>query len=37
MRQELGDPIFTVNDDTPVVLERFRVIERLNVHQHSPG
>ena len=30
MRRELGDPTFTVNDDTPVVLERFRVIERLN-------
>jgi uncharacterized protein YhfF len=29
MRQELGDPTFTVNDDTPVVLERFRVVERL--------
>jgi len=30
LRRELGDPIFTVNDNTPVVLERFRVIERLN-------
>jgi uncharacterized protein YhfF len=30
MRQALGDPTFTVNDDTPVVLERFRVIERLD-------
>jgi uncharacterized protein YhfF len=30
MRQALGDPAFTVNDDTPVVLERFRVIERLD-------
>jgi uncharacterized protein YhfF len=37
MRRELGDPIFTVNDDTPVVLERFRVVERLNIHRHSPG
>ena len=37
MRRELGDPSFTVNDDTPIVLERFRVIERLDVHQHSPG
>jgi uncharacterized protein YhfF len=36
MRRELGDPIFTVNDDTPIVLERFRVIERLNVRQDSP-
>jgi uncharacterized protein YhfF len=30
VRRELGAPTFTVNDDTPVVLERFRVIERLN-------
>jgi uncharacterized protein YhfF len=30
MRQALGDPTFTVNDDTPVVLERFRVIERVD-------
>ena len=30
IRQELGDPTFTVNDNTRVVLERFRVIERLN-------
>jgi uncharacterized protein YhfF len=29
MRRELSDPTFTVNDDTPVVLERFRVIRRL--------
>jgi uncharacterized protein YhfF len=29
MRRALSDPIFTVNDDTPVVLERFRVIERI--------
>ncbi|WP_091300101.1 ASCH domain-containing protein [Micromonospora halophytica] len=25
----LGDPEFTVHDDTPAVLERFRVVERL--------
>lgn len=25
----LGDPEFTVDDDTPAVLERFRVVERL--------
>jgi uncharacterized protein YhfF len=25
----LGDPDFTVNDDTPVVLERFRLVELL--------
>lgn len=29
MRQALGDPTFTVDDNTPVVLERFRVVERL--------
>lgn len=29
VRRELGNPSYTVNDDTPVVLERFRVIERL--------
>jgi uncharacterized protein YhfF len=28
MRAELGDPGFTVGDDTLVVLERFRVVER---------
>ena len=30
MRQALGDPMFTVNDETLVVLERFRVFERLD-------
>ncbi len=29
MRAELGDPEFTVTDATPVVLERFRLLERL--------
>ncbi|GAA2320703.1 ASCH domain-containing protein [Streptomyces caniferus] len=29
VRRELGDPEFTVDDDTLVVLERFRVVERL--------
>ncbi|WP_159616551.1 ASCH domain-containing protein [Arthrobacter zhaoguopingii] len=29
MRDFLGDPGFTVDDDTPVVLERFRVVEIL--------
>ena len=29
MRDELGDPEFTVDDDTLVVLENFRVVERL--------
>jgi len=28
-RRWLGDPDFTVDDDTPAVLERFRVVERL--------
>ncbi|UNO43275.1 ASCH domain-containing protein [Streptomyces sp. MST-110588] len=31
MRQALGDPLFTVDDDTLVVAERFRVVERLPV------
>ncbi|MEU4399607.1 ASCH domain-containing protein [Micromonospora orduensis] len=26
VRAELGDPDFTVNDDTPVVVERFRLV-----------
>jgi len=30
MRQVLGDTTFTVDDDTPVVLERFRVVERFD-------
>ena len=29
MRAELDDPAFTVNDTTPAVLKRFRVIERV--------
>jgi uncharacterized protein YhfF len=29
MREGLGDPRFTVDDDTLVVAERFRVVERL--------
>jgi uncharacterized protein YhfF len=41
IRRELGDPTFTVHDNTPVVLERFRVVERLNHHQltlpHNAG
>jgi uncharacterized protein YhfF len=30
MRRELGEPAFTVDDDTPVVLQRFRVVELLD-------
>ncbi|WP_406001787.1 ASCH domain-containing protein [Streptomyces sp. NBC_00829] len=29
MREALGDPGFTVDDSTPVVAERFKVVERL--------
>ncbi|OZM73522.1 RNA-binding protein [Amycolatopsis antarctica] len=29
MRAALGDPDFTVDDDTVVVLQRFRVVERV--------
>lgn len=28
LRELLGDPEFTVDDDTPVVAERFRIVER---------
>lgn len=30
VRAHLGDPTFVVGDDTPVVLERFRIVERLD-------
>lgn len=29
MREAIGDPGFTVDDDTPVVAERFRLVTRL--------
>ncbi|MFD3681600.1 ASCH domain-containing protein [Streptomyces sp. NPDC058613] len=29
MREAIGDPAYTVDDDTRVVAERFRVVERL--------
>lgn len=29
MREAVGDPHFTVDDDTPVVAERFRLVTRL--------
>lgn len=29
MREALGDPHFTIDDDTPVVAQRFRLVERL--------
>ncbi|MFD3328956.1 ASCH domain-containing protein [Streptomyces sp. NPDC058701] len=29
MREAVGDPAYTVDDDTQVVAERFRVVERL--------
>ncbi len=29
LRARLGDPTFTIDDDTLVVLQRFRVVERL--------
>lgn len=29
MREALGDPLFTVDDGTMIVAERFRVVERL--------
>jgi uncharacterized protein YhfF len=30
IRASLGDPDFGLDDDTPVVLERFRIVERLD-------
>jgi uncharacterized protein YhfF len=33
MKDELGDPAFVVTDDTLVVLERFRVVERITLMQ----
>lgn len=29
MREALGDPDFTIDDETPVVAHRFRLVERL--------
>jgi uncharacterized protein YhfF len=36
MRQALGDPTFTIDDNTPVVLERFRVVERVDDGSTDP-
>jgi len=30
VRAKLGDPAFALDDDTPVVLERFRIVELLD-------
>jgi uncharacterized protein YhfF len=30
LRNRLGDPAFTIDDDTLVVLQRFRIVERLD-------
>ncbi len=30
VRAHLGDPTFVLTDDTPIVLERFRIVERLD-------
>ena len=30
LRQQLGDPTFTLTDDTLVVLERFRIVDQLD-------
>ena len=32
IREGLGDPTFVLTDDTLVVLERFRILERLDPH-----
>lgn len=38
MREAMGDPEFTVDDDSLLVLQRFRVVERVAwpVRRHSP-
>jgi uncharacterized protein YhfF len=36
MRRALGEPTFTVDDETLVVLERFRVVERLGDAPSDP-
>jgi uncharacterized protein YhfF len=36
VRQALCEPTFTVDDDTSVVLERFRVVERLGYTPSGP-
>ncbi|KAB8171161.1 ASCH domain-containing protein [Streptomyces sp. 3MP-14] len=36
-RAELGDPAFTVDDTTEVVLERFRVLRRLTAPTDQPA
>ena len=36
VREYLGDPSFVVTDDTPVVLERFRIVERLDGRLPAP-
>ncbi len=33
LRARLGDPLFAVDDDTLVVLERFRIVARLDIAQ----
>jgi len=33
VRAHLADPAFNIGDDTPVVLERFRIVERLDSSQ----
>lgn len=30
LRERLGDPTFTIDDDTLIVLQRFKVVERLD-------
>lgn len=37
IRARLGDPGWRIADDTPVVLERFRVVERLDVPPPPPA
>ena len=37
LRRRLGDPAFAIDDDTLVVLQRFRVVRRLEAAGDTPG
>ena len=36
LRERLGDPGFVIDDDTLVVLQRFRVVQGLDVPDRAP-
>ena len=37
LRAQLGDPTFTITDDTMIVLQRFRVVELLDPNAEGAG